>query len=313
MKRNWYLPFALEGALAALLFWFYPGDGTIFSAMAQPLVWVGRGLRQLSLAGVSGDLAAWLVYLALCLAPAGVMVWKRRRGNAIPADWLLLLLSAVIAWGLYYLVNPTRLPGIWAGTDMGLYQCSQIIWSALLSVVLLELLGKSASLEHPEGLLKWLLNAVAAVVVFGAMGLELGRLVLKLEEVRQANTMGDLALTNLFLRLRYGLTVMGCCLDLWILRGAQGLLEALSRDAWSQETVDAAQSLIRRCTRALSLVVLGGLGLNLAQILCASRLHDVSLDLTIPLGSLVLIFAGILLCRLLVRSKAIKDDSDLIV
>lgn len=308
MKKRWFIPFALEALLAAVVFWNHPGDGTLFGAMALPFQLLGQGLRALSLSGAAGNIAAWAVYLVICLAPLGVLIWKTARGKACRADAILAVLTGVLAWGLYYLVNPTHLSGGWGGIDMGIYQCSQVIWSAVLCWALFGLLR-----ARPERVLRWLLNALGAVLVLDLCGVELGRLLLKIEEVRQANTMGGLALTNGFLILRYMVVFLNGVLNLWVIQAGRGLLTQVCRDAYSQESVDAAQILIRRGTLALNVMVLGNLGLNLLQILAGENLRDVALNLDLPLLSMVLILAGILLCRLLTRGKELKDDSDLII
>lgn len=309
MKRSWYLPFALEGVLAAMLFWHYPGDGTLFDAMAWPLELLGQGLRWLSLSGGMGNAAAWVVYLALCLFPLGVLAWKAARNRAGGEDAVLVLLAGALAWGLYYLINPTRMPAVWAGTDMGVYQCSQLIWSAVLCWGLFSLLRAG----NPERLLGWLLNALGAVLVLSACGLELGRLMQKMEAVAQANTMGSLTVTNGFLLLRYGLHLLNAFLGLWVLEAARGLLAQVCRDAYAQQTLDAADGLMHRGTLALKAAVVGNLGLNLLQILAGKQLRDMALNLELPLLSMVLILSGILLCRLLTRGKEMKDDSDLFI
>ncbi|MDO5400260.1 MAG: hypothetical protein Q4F17_04665 [Eubacteriales bacterium] len=308
MKRGWYLPFALEALAAALVFWKFPGDGTLFGAMALPFTLLGKGLRQLSLSGAAGNLAAWAVYLALSLAPLGVLAWRAARKQASREDWLLAVLAGVVAWGLYCLVNPGSLPGIWGGTDVGAYLCAQVIWSAVLCCALFLALR-----VRPERLLGWLLNGLGAVVVLNAWGVELGRLVLKMDQVRQANTLGSLALTNGILLLRYGMDLVNGSLGLWVIGAGRTLADRLSRDAYAQDTVDAAQVLIRRGTVALKTAAAGTLGLNLIQVLAGERLRDMALNVDLPLLSMVLLLAGILLGRLLTRGKALQDDSDLII
>lgn len=309
MKKTWYLPFVLEGLLAAVIFWNYPGDGTVLAALDQPFVLLGRGLRWLSLSGAAGNVAAWAVYLAICLAPLGWLVWKRIRGKSGKADLLLLLLSGVLAWGLYCLINPTCLPGVWGATDVGALSAAQVIWSALLCCSLFSLLGT----QNPGKLLGWLLNALGAVLVLSACGVELGRLVLKLEAVRKANSIGGLAATNGFLILRWVWGLITCGLDLWVLEGSRALVKGLRLDANARESVDAASVLIRRGTLVLQTAVLGSLGLNLLQILAGEHLREVDLHVSLPLTSIVLILAGILLCRLLTRGRELQEDSDLII
>lgn len=302
MKRNWYLPFAVEALACTLLFW-WQGPNAVF--MNGPLIMLGRGLRQLSLTGGAGNFAAWVIYVGLCAAPLALLGVKLARGKGRLEDCLLILLSMVLAWGLYYLVNPSLFPT----PGMGDQLAAQMILAVAVSWAVLSLLQG----ERPERLLRYLLNALAAVLVFGAWGLELGRLLEKIRAVRAANDVGDLFMTNLFLTLGYLVKLTACVLDLWMIRAGQNLLSALSRDAYSQETLDAAGALTRRCTLSLRVVVLASLGLNLLQILAAKHLRDLSLHVSIPLDAMALILSLLLLCRLLGRSKELKDDSDLII
>lgn len=308
MKRSWYLPFALEGILCTLLFWWQrPEDGTILSVLAQPLMFLGRGLRALSLSGAAGDLAAWCLYLILGLAPLGVLAFLLLRRRAGWEDGLLALLAGVLLWGVYYLVNPARLSAVLP--EMGAMLCSQAIYAVAVSWAILRLLR----CKDPAKLLQGLLNALAAVLVFAACGMAFGELLRKMEEVRRANTGGGLGLTNGILVLRYLAEASALLLDVWLIHSAQGLLAALSRDAYGQEGVDAAARLTRRCTLALRIVVISSLAVNLVQVPAFRSLRDVRLSIDLPLTSMVLILSLILLCRLLTRGKELKDDSDLII
>lgn len=314
MKKNWYVLYALEALACGILFcMFQPGEGNLISLTAQPLILLGRGLRSLSLGGGAGNFLAWAVYLTLCLMPLAVLVWRAASHRCRRYDWLLALLSGAAAWGLYYLVNPTHLPGPWAGTNMGAILCSEAIWAVLLGYVLLRLLCWSRTPDRAQRLLGVLLNVLAAVLVVNAFGLELGRLLEKMRQVREANTVGSLTLTNAVLTLRYLLKALVCCLDLWMLRAGLELLRELGRDPWSEEAVEACRELSHRCIRSLEAVVLGSLTVNLLQIALIGSLRDVELNLNLPLASLMLVFAGILLCRLLQGAKELKDDSDLII
>lgn len=311
MEKKWYGLFAMEGVAAGVCFYFLGPEGAdLMAALAQPLIWLGRGLRELSLWGGFGNVLAWILYLGLSLAPLFLLAVRLVRKKARWEDGTLAVLSGVLAWGLYYLINPTRLPSAFAGTAMAGFQCACCIWSALLCWVLLEALSRQGK---PERLLKVLLNLAGALTVFAAFGLGVGDLLGEMEDAARGNTLGDLTVTNGFLILRciYGCFAAG--LDLWVIRGGLDLVDGLTQDPFSQGTLDGARELVRRGKTALKLAVLGALALNLMQILAGKALYRVRLDLNLPLGSMILILAGILLGSLLQRSKALKDDSDLFV
>lgn len=306
MKKRWYWPFALLGLLSALtvLIW-RPEDGTLIYLLTGPLVLLGRGLRALSESGRVGNGAAWCIYLAVSFAPLGGLLLLRKRARW--EDSLLVLLSGALLGGLYYLVNPSLLsPEL---PDMTRLLCAQGILAVAVSWGVLRLLDS----KKPEKLLKILLNVLAAVFVLAAWGTELGAMLQKLDEIRQANTMGSLGMTETVLVLRYLVTAFGLMLNVWMLRGGLDLLDAFSHSAYSQRTVEAANRLTRRCTVCLRLLVLTSLGVNLLQLLLTASLRDIRLDVSLPISSMVLILCLILLCRLLARGKALQDDSDLII
>ena len=69
------------------------------------LLRLGEWLRDLSLSGAGGNIAAWGAVLGLTALPALGLLWRGR----CRYDWLLLLAAGEILAGLFWLVNPTLL------------------------------------------------------------------------------------------------------------------------------------------------------------------------------------------------------------
>ena len=118
--------------------------GAVAGVFAAPWQQLGAGLRALSLLGGGANLAAWVLYLGLCLAPAAGFWALRRRGCGCRADWLLVLLCGVLAAVLYGMINPARLAG-WFHPGMPLAAAMAgagwAVWSVLLAWLVLRLVA----------------------------------------------------------------------------------------------------------------------------------------------------------------------------
>ena len=109
-QRNWYIALSLEAAacllLVALLGWNSSEGESLASLAAFPFAQIGLGLRWLSLSGAVGNGLAIGLYVLLSLIPliALGVIW--RRGKLRQADALRAVLSALLFWVLYLMVNP---------------------------------------------------------------------------------------------------------------------------------------------------------------------------------------------------------------
>ena len=134
-----------------------------------PLEQVGALLREMSLSGTGGNLAAIILYAAIALLPIGVWFFLRKKGWETKADVMLFLLSGTLFYVLYYSVNPglfeTKLPG-----SEGLY-LSAIFYSVLVTygVIRIQTMASKGSKKTLFSLMKfflWMLAAVFAVMAF---------------------------------------------------------------------------------------------------------------------------------------------------
>ena len=75
----------------------------------------------------------------------------------------------------------------------------------------------------------------------------------------------------------------------------------------------AAERVSRSCRDCLTVMSLTALALNIAQILLAPMLRNISVSVSIPVLGMAVCFALLTVTRLLVRGKELKDDNDLFV
>ncbi len=280
--------------------------------LALPFTAFGGFLRELSLSGDVGNVAAIGLLVAVCSVPVGLWLCRRRW----LADRLLLVLAAVLGYVLYFMVNPGLRPytmqnvvgdAIYAGA----------VWSVLISWAVLRLLYSSG--EILEGniyrALGIFLTILSLQFLVDGVGLGLLRFRESLDALYEGNTMPGVRLGGsvFFLFLDYLAQVVekGCLAS--ILNKATDLLRELETDPYSEATVRAGNQLSRWCKNTLIGVTILDLALNLGQVLFAGHLHQLNLTVRIPVASLAIAFGVLALSRLLVAGKALKDDNDLFI
>lgn len=301
---------ALAAALAlGILVGLLPdSDGTALYALAAPFSLAGRGLRALSLSGAAGNAAAWVLYAGVCLSP--LLLLRRRR-----EDSLLVLGSGVLFYVMYQMINPSRIPA-------GLGSLGEVIYAgAVVSVFaawgVLRLLGSEALVREQNAYraLRLFLLICAGECVLAGIGMRFGSYRTAISRIEAANTMPglDLTFTYLFVFLDELATAVEYGLDALVMLFGAALLRELERDAYSGECAALAEKTVYWCRRSLVVIVLMNLALNLGQVMLASVLHQVEIQVRVPVLSMALVFAAMTLTRLLSQGKALKDDNDLFI
>lgn len=306
-NRNWLWPLfwtLLGGAAAAAAkaLWTVPGE-------SGARTW----LRTLSLSGPGGNALAWTLVLTLSVLPALGLLWRGRRR----ADWLLLLAGVEILAGLYFWVNPTLIfpaelsgiPGLEQGWALAA-GCSAA--GTLAAWALLRLLG--ALERSPAGLLPGVLRWASAL--YGALAgasavLDVLRAV---EKAAAGNTDQTRVMTSAALLWTLAvIELIPSVLGAWTLLWGGELSRALDRDPFAGETVALAEAVARRCARVARAALLTAVGGNLLQLICVPAAASVSFSVYLPVGTLALCAALLLLCRYFRRAKAVSDDNDSII
>ena len=314
---------AVLGLLAGLVIQLVE-DWTVLTLPVRAL---GEGLRELSLSGAGGNLAAWGLVLLLSALPLILLLprWGRWRGDE---DWLLALTFPLLLAGLVLLVNPTFLS--WA--DRTRFPVAVVL--CLLSVgaawgilkVLRRLEGAPREeLARAFSLLLLLCAGLAACAAgFGlaAQGLQ------RCQEVLQGNASslpdwwagvlggGDgpkrvlsLAVIWAVCALEAAPGLLSAATMVW---GAE-LARALGREDFDREGVELCGRTALACRTVAQATVALAVSANLLQLLLLPLLHAVRPALSLPLVSLALSAGLMLLCRCLQRGRELQEDSDSII
>ena len=311
MKNNSLRVFAIVTVAVLLTVAAIASGITTLNVLALPFTLLGKGLRALSLSGVAGNIAAIIIYAAVCLCP---LLLKIRR-KWTKKDILIPICSGLMFYTVYLMINPTLRPML-LQNDVGDIGLAFAVYSVLICWVILSLAdsfkesnnGNVYSVLHIFFLL---LMATFAVAI--ATGLS--DCISSVREISENNTAEELNLipTYIFTVISCGVTVLEYCLDIWLIRLSDKLLGQIRADAYSEGCLNASRSLSLWCRRGLVIVAISSTALNVAQILFAGFLYNADVNVDVPLFSIALFFALMALTRLLQQGKTIKEDIDLFV
>lgn len=308
MKKiyGWVLLAAVLIAAAA----FAPGG--FIAALALPFRLAGAGLRTLSLSGGVGNVAAIVLFAAICLIPLGFWL---RSGRKIE-DALLLVLIPVLAFSMYLMVNPALRPPL-LQSEVGDITYAGAVWSVVITWGVLKLIRSSDRilLANIYRALQIFLLICAAQMLIDGVGVGLRSAWIQIEYIRdRAHTVFVSPMPNyLFIILSFAVDAAEGILTALVLWKGSKLLAALERDPYSAETVEVSRDVGKWCREMLVIVSLSNLALNLGQIMMSGFLVNTSTTVRIPVESLAIAFGMLALNRLLVQGKELKDESDLFI
>ena len=310
-QKGWQWPVvaaAAGGLLGALLQTLGP------SAVVGPLATFGQWLRQLSLSGGSGNIAAWAIVTAISLLPALGLLWKGRS----KADCLLLLSGAELLAALYFLVNPAlAYPGVsglgenFMAQSWGLVSGGCVL-GTLAAWVLLRVLGQleKKPVSMLPGLLFW--AAMLYALLVGANAVQ--SLLTDIAAVADGNTdAARVASSSGLLAVLTVIQAVPSLLAAWVLLWGGSLAKALDEAPFEEETVALAESIAHRCGQVARVSLLISVAGNLLQLLFFSRAASIHVTIHLPVLTLALCAVLLLLCKYFRRAKAVSDDNATII
>jgi hypothetical protein len=322
MKRKlFYFFLSCEAALCILLYLAREVLPQVFTALiAFPFEQIGILLRMLSLSGFSGNIISIVFYLTICLIPAFVLFFLRKKRKLFPEDALLAVLSVVLFAVIYLMVNPGLLSTRIGGSQVlsiGKALLGGIAYSILIGYILLRILRQFfvADTYRLQKYLVVLLYIINILLVFLVFGGQFGILLDFFDSLRAGNTGNEhnLGISYIFLVLEYLVNVLPYILVILVVFIGQDLLRELSIDRYSEASVTVAEKLSHICGLALIITVISNIGFNLLQLVFIKKLLVVNGSVQIPLLSVTFVLAAFLLAQYIKENKQLKDDNDMFI
>lgn len=309
------LVLAAEGVACAALALLTPlGVGSLPAVLAFPFAPLAAGLRVLSLSGAAGNGAAFALYALISLLPLGVLGMLALRRHAHGEDGLLALLTPLLFYVLYQMINPGLLAASMGGETMVPAVNAALgaaVWSVLLAWLVLRLLrvfdraGTGRRLVWLDRVLVVLCLVLIAAVVWGLFRGSRDAL----DALAEDNTNLPLS-SQLFAVLGCAVDVLPWGLELWTLWAAFPLTAALRADPFGADVSPAALRVAARCRWTAGLLVLTRAAFNLMQLAGMGRLRSVGYDIQIPLFHLGAVLVVLLAAGWLAESRRLKEEND---
>lgn len=315
LKKNIFISlliaFAVVSAAVSSMQNLLPGIFT--AALAFPFEQIGFGLRALSLSGNAGNIAAFILYIAISALPtAGLFLISKKR-RLCPEDSLMAILSIVLLFVLYMMINP----GLF--NDVGIYKSfpGGITYSVIVGYLILKLVRNfnDVSLKGMHRHLKIFLLAICPVLVYGIFGAELSALIGSVNSLSVNNTEHNFqfGLTVLFMVLRYLTAALSYALGLVIVFLLISVIDNFKNDRYSDDSIASVEKLAKWSKNTLIISTLAGVGTNLLQLLFIRMLLDIHGNLSLPILPIIFSLAAMLFARYIKDSKKIKDENDMFI
>lgn len=320
MKRKlFFYVLTIEAVFCMSFYCLQACFSNIFSAIiAFPFEQIGWVLREMSLSGAVGNVAAIIIYIIISLIPCGIWWLLQKKGRCVGEDKLLPLISVLLFAVIYYMINP----GLLAVSSYGggKILLGGTFYSVLFGYLVLRILKKFVSADAVQ-LKKWLrmlAYIVAVLFVYMVFGNRFGTLVDSIRNVNQANSgfsgmSSGLEITYIFLILKFVVDVVPYILDIFIILTAIKVLDELLLDPYSDVAVSASERLGNMCVKALVITVISEIVFHLLQLVFSGSIRQINVVVSIPVFSMAFILAVLLTVRYICENQRLKKENDLFI
>lgn len=317
--KSFYIFLSCEAIFCMMLYLAREALPQVFTTIiAFPFEQIGILLRLLSLSGSLGNAISIVIYAALCLIPALVLLLLPKKRKLCTEDALLAVLSAVLFAVIYYMINPGLLGKFFLlGRSVGKAMLGSIAYSVISGYILIRILrlfftADSVRLQKYLLMLLYIVNIIIVLIVFGV---QFSNLLDSFEQLRADNKGNEhlLGASYVFLVLKYIVDAIPNILIIPVVSIGQNLLYELSADRYSEQTAVCADKLSRMCGLALVITVLSTVGLNLLQLVFIRKLSVFNSSVNIPVFSIVFVLAALLLAQYIRENKQLKEDNDMFI
>lgn len=289
---------------------FFPA---MFSSMlAFPFEQIAGGLRFVSQFGNIGNGLAMALWVGVSIIPTMLALKTGRSKETAKERIALFLLSAVMMLALYGIMNPSLFCPTLLGAQKEFIPVMKAtlgvtVWSVIVLYIILRLLrmftaGDTNKLMQYLKVLLFILCMFFTAVIFTTC---ISDLIAYLKDAQEALAVVLSVIRFLVLSVPYAFDVV-------ITISAIALLDvALSKEQIG--IVESAARLSQICCIALGITTVTTAAFNVLQIILMRHLSKVAVNVDVPIVSIAFTLIILLVSRLLVENKQLRDDNDLFI
>lgn len=253
-------------------------------------------LWELAMTGEGWRIFAIVLYVLVCLIPAGALFALSRRRKPYREDWLLLVMSAAL-----FIFIGRALSSHW---DMYSTFAQMGLLAVLVAYLVLRLLRYFNSSDDAR-LVK--LSRIAVVLLALIYGFAAGWTFVGAAAGLFAGFQFSLLADGASAAATYVILVIGCLRAIRLINtlGPAGEI--------ADETVTEAGSFYRFSSKALAAIVLISMWASLAKLLLIELSSDNNVNVNLPIFPLLFCLAALIVSRFIAAHKQLRDDNDLFV
>lgn len=291
-------------------------DSNIFKMFEIPFELIGGGLRYLSLSNQIGNIIALIIYFIICLLPIVVGIYHIKNNKLKWEEVFLLILSALMFWGIYIFINPGKIMDIQGViTTESMYKM-EIITTIISVIVLYVVIKIVRSFEGmKENMLVRVLKIICAVsLMVIVVGVCLTGLTSLLENMQQAlNNNQYIKSTCSILIFRFVVEQLpNICLFVIIIRLID-MSVVLKKGFINQEMITKVNEISDLCKKSIVIILFAIALLNAMQLMMTGIISIANYNVSIPVFSILAIAVLLIITKIIAESYKIKEDNDLFI
>lgn len=297
-----------------------------------PLQLLGNALRSLSLISSVGNIAAIVIYCVISLIPFLCYLWLYKKKKNQKVDYILLIMSGVLFFVIYYLINPTlfmqdanvNLP------EMGDYMLIGFFYSLMIGYLVLKGINyctapNEQNLQKGLRIILYTIMAILVVSTGSALLVELPKAIKTLEGQNIGNDIWNLELMKLaggrvdmsasivLVVLQQLVKVIPAILEFVILLHIIKLIRSYGEERYSEQVSSRLDHISSLCMKMLKITIGSNVLLNVFQIIMRKHLYGMSMDLSIPVVEIAIVLGLLLITRYVRESQKIKEENDMFI
>ena len=244
MKRKIFPILMILTSLVSLLIFIVPQNQSelMSQVMGYPYGPIAALIRTLSLQGWGGNVLAWILYVLIGFIPLLVFIWISRQRQVETEDFLLLLMTPVLFYVLYRLINPQTTT---INHLFGLVYLAGILHSVVIGYFILLIIRhfRRADCNQLHHYMVRLLQGLILIYLFTLFGPSVNSLLTELRSFQAANTMPaqDLTLTQVIIAGKHLIQALPLMLIIWITGRTIELVNVLNQADYSKAFLMAGQ------------------------------------------------------------------------
>nr|WP_315025018.1 hypothetical protein [uncultured Aminipila sp.] len=325
---------AFGSVILATVMYFIGKIPTIYYGIYLPMEAVAVGLRWLSLSSTIGNIAAWILYLDICLIPV-LFAFRKKLSRQLEkirnrhhlkleseqtcplelTDVILIALSIYLFFMMYCFINPGMISNITPkaiGADISdmlpalKYFLAGVAYSLIIAYFVLKFAGSFKNTDIWKQTERVLLFFTIVYVAFFCFTLPLN-----LFQQYENSVISEAGIFITVIKFFLDLLPMVCFVG--IIESGIRLIQLLKENKYNESAVNIANLMAERSRATVTVSIVCNITQNVIQLIFWRELLHANFLLDIPFLPLILAFAGLLIAEYLKESSLLYDDNQMII